>query len=137
MQNVFDTYKRAVNVYIQAQTVTISTSPTFSRFGQADQNVFNPPVTPQVTQIYAVIRYKDEQDFSFIEPASRTNYSQEKLRNSFGEVRLKVDAIGYTLMSQCKLAVLDGFNFTLTSTPRPHSVIGDPMIYTFLLTKTD
>lgn len=135
-QDVFDTFKRPFSLYIEAQVVTISTSPAYSRFGQHDQNVFNPQVNPQVYTVYGTILYGNNQPWEFIEPQARANFQQTKLRNSQGLVRIKVDESGYALMQNCKLANLDGFNFTMTSNARPHGMFGIQR-YTFWLTKTD
>lgn len=136
VNNVFLTFMRPFTVYIEAQKAYISTNPNYSRFGQHDQNVFAPPVTPQPTVVYGTILYGEKQPWAYIEPATRTNYDQNKLRNSFGQVRIKVDATGYILLQQCKLIQLDGFEFKLTSNARPHGLF-TPQRYTFLLDKTD
>lgn len=138
VDNVFDTFKRPFTLYIEAQTETanISTSPAYSRFGQHDQNVFNPAVNPQAFVISGTILYGNNQPYDFIEPSNRTNYEQLKLRNSFGGVRIKVDATGYALMQGVKLVNLDGFNFKLDGNARPHGLF-TPQRYTFHLTKVD
>ena len=136
VNNVFLTFMRPFTVYIEAQKAYLSTNPNMSRFGQHDQNVFHPPVTPQPTVVYGTILYGNQQPWEYIEPATRTNYDQNKLRNSFGTVRIKVDAAGYALMQNCKLIQLDGFEFKLESNARPHGLF-TPQRYTFFLIKTD
>jgi hypothetical protein len=133
----FQTFMRAFTVYIEGAVANVSTNPNYSRFGQHDQNVFNPAVNPQAFVISGTILYAGKQPWSYIEPQSRTAYQQDKLRESFGQVRIKVDGSGYALLSQCKLVNLDGFDFKLTSNARPHSMFGPPTRYTFLLDKVD
>jgi len=133
LDNVFDTFKRPIMAYVEAQAITLSSSMTYSRFGQHDQNVLNPPVTPQGTQIYACIRYGNGQAYDFMAPGSDV---QLKLRESEGLVRIKVDATGYEIMKNAKTVVLDGFTFTIDSTPRPHGLV-TPHRWTFMMRKTD
>lgn len=134
--NVFDTFKRALTVYVLAQKAYISTDPNYSRFGQHDQNVFAPPVTPQPTVIYGTILYNKTMNWDFIEPATRSNFDQNKLRNSMGEVRLKVDADGYALMQGVQLVQIDNFEFKIVTTPRPHGVFASAL-WTYYLEKVD
>ena len=136
-QKTFDTFKRGFNLYIEGQTANISTNPAYSRFGQHDQNVFNPAVNPQAFIVSGTIFYPNQQPWDYVEPQSRTAYQQDKLRESFGQIRIKVDGSGYALMAQCKLINVDGFNFKLTTNARPHSVFGPPTRYTFYLVKVD
>lgn len=136
IQNVFDTFKRAFTLYIEGQVAFVSSNPNYSRFGQHDQNVFNPAVNPQATTVYGTILYANGQPWEYIEPASRANYQQDKIRNSKGVVRIKVDGSGYALMVNCKRVNLDGFDFTMVSNARPHGVFL-PARYTFNLVKVD
>lgn len=136
VDSVWQTFKRAFQLFVEAQTASIITDPNFSRFGQRDQNVFNPAVTPQYTTVMGTILYGNKQPWEYIAPENRTNYMQDKIRNSDGIVRIKVDADGYALMQDCKLVVLDGFNFKLNSTARPHGLFS-PLRYTFTLEGTD
>ena len=135
--NVFDTYKRALTVYIEASIASISTNPNYSRFGQHDQQVFNPAVNPQATVISGCLLYGNQQPWEYVEPNTRTAYQQDKLRESFGTLRLKVDATGYALLMNMKLINVDGFNFKPITNARPHSLIGSPSRYTFVLQKVD
>lgn len=136
-QWVFDQFKRPFQLYIEAEIANISTNPNYSMFGQHDQNVFNPAVNPQVSTVMGTIYYPNQQPWDYVEPMSRTNYDQTKIRESFGQVRIKVDGSGYTLMQGVRLVNLDGFNFKLSSNARPHSMFGPPTRYTFYLTKVD
>ncbi len=136
LQNVFDTFKRPFTLYIDALTAVISTDPTYSRFGQHDQNVFNPPVTPQAYTLTGCIMYGEKQPYAYFSPEGRTNPEQLKLRDSQGTVRIKVDATGYELMKNCKIISLDGFQFNLNSNARPHG-FPTPTRYTFTAEKSD
>lgn len=136
VDSTFQTLKRAFVVYVQAQVATISTNATYSQFGPHDQNQFNPAVNPQAQTIYGTIMYGNQQPWQFIEPSNRTNYDQNKLKNDFGTIRIKVDVAGYQLMIGCKTVVLDGFNFKLTSSARPHGLFS-PQRYTFFLEVVD
>lgn len=135
--NVWTTFARPFTLYIEAQKAFISTNPNFSRFGQHDQNVFSPPVTPQYYTVTGTILYGKSQNWDYIEPASRTNYSQDKVRNQFGTVRIKVDATGYALMQQVKLIQLDGFEFKITSTAKPIGLFANQVRFAFFLEKID
>lgn len=140
MDNQFDTFKRPFDIYIEAQTAVISTSPTFSRFGGHGQNAAitaaNPAVIPQFTTVEGCILYGNKQPWVYMNPdsaASKRDAQQLKIREANGIVRIKVAIDGYTIMQGCKLVRLDGFNFQLDSTVRPHGLIGAPTRWTYTL----
>lgn len=137
----FQQFMRQFTVYTEAQTTYISTSPQYSRFGQHDQNVTNtgqsPRVTPNVTTINGTLLYAKGQPYSYVAPETRSSYETNKLRESFGTLRLKVDSTGYALLCNSKLVNVDGFDFKLISNARPHSVFGPPTRFDFLLQKVD
>lgn len=136
LQNIFDTFSRPFLIYLEAQQATISTSLTFSRFGQHDQNAAinadNVAVTPQVYTITGCILYGNKQPWDYLgfSVAHGKEAQQDKLRDAFGTVRIKVDASGYGLLKQAKLLNLDGFDFNAVSTPRPHGLVGEPNRWT-------
>lgn len=138
LQNVFESFWRPFSLYVSANTAVISTSQTYSRFGQHDQNAAidgdNPAVTPQVYTLTGCITYGKDQPYKYIMPG---DVGDLKLRKSDGEVNIKVDATGNALLSQVKMVNLDGFNFTLTSNARPHGLLGVPTRWSYTLTKTD
>lgn len=138
LDDVFWTFARPFSLYVEAQNATISTSPSYSRFGQHDQNAaideVNVAVAPQVYTVTGCILYGNNQpwlDFS----AGKDG--QLKLKESNGIVRIKVEATGYQLMKECKLVTLDEFSFQLNSNARPHGLIGSPTRWTFTLEKID
>lgn len=141
LDSVFWTFARPFSLYIQAQTAYISTSPQFSRFGFHDQNVpvsaTNPPLTPQVYTVTGCILYGKNQPWDFTAFDGGSNSQQLKLRDSEGKVRIKVEATGHALMQQVKTVVLDGWTFNLSSTPRPHGIVGQPDRWTYSLDKVD
>lgn len=138
LQNVFETFARPFDIYLEARNATISTSQTYSRFGQHDQNAAinadNVAVTPQVYTLTGCILYGNGQPWKYISPG---NDGDLKLRESDGMVRIKVDATGYTLLKDCKMVKLDGFNFQLNSNARPYGLLGAPVRWMFELEKTD
>ena len=137
LDNLFDTFKRDLEIFVEAQTAVISTSPTYSRFGQHDQNaaitVDNTAVTPQSFIIQGCILYGAKQPWLEINPGgdSGGNTQMLKIKNGDGTVRIKVEQDGYDLLYGCKLIKLDGFTFQLNSTPRPHGLVGAPTRWTF------
>ncbi len=130
ISSIFWTFARPFSLYVEANTAVISTSPTFSRFGFHDQNAAvgaaNPAVTPQVYQVTGCILYGKDQPWPYISPDVGKDAQQLKLRDSDGKVRIKVEATGYALMQGVQTVVLDGFTFVKDSTPRPHSIVGQP-----------
>ena len=138
LQDVFDTFARPFNLYIEAQTAVISTSLTYSRFGDHSQNTAinadNTALTPQVFTVTGCILYGNRQPWIDLGLPSD---QQIKIKESNGTVRVKVDANGYVLMKQCKLVNLDGFDFQLNSNARPHGLVGQPTRWTFTLEKVD
>lgn len=136
-QNVFDTFKRPFTLYVNAQVANIVSNPAYSIFGQNDQMSTTTPVTPQASIVTGCILYGKDMQWDYIAPENRTNYDQNKIRNSLGIVRVKVDINGYALMANCNQMILDGFKFNLVSTPRPHGVFGDPSRWTFFFQIAD
>lgn len=142
LQSQFDTFARPFLMYVEANTATISTSLTYSRFGQHDQNApiteDNTAVTPQSYVVTGCIYYANKQPWLDIAPDGINRDAQQlKLRESDGVVRIKVDATGQALLSQVKLVNLDGFNFQLNSNARPHGLLGSPTRWTYTLEKVD
>ncbi len=138
---VFETFMRPFGLYLDGQTAVINTAPNFAgMFGDASQNTNGPlstPVTPQFFVLSGCILYANKQPWEYIEPGARGNYQQNKIRESFGEVRLKVQPTGYALLKDAEQIVLDGFTFIIDSNPRPHGLVGKPNMYTFNLVKVD
>ena len=141
LASVFDTFARPFSLYLNAQVATVSTSPTYSRFGdhsqQAPVSTDNPAFTPVVYTVTGCILYGNKQPWEYIEPARRADYQQNKIRESMGTVRIKVDATGHALLSQSKALRLDGFDFTLVSSPRPHGLVGSPVRWSYTYQLTD
>lgn len=139
IKDVFDTFARPFSIYLEAQTANISTSPTYSRFGQHDQNaqigVDNPVVTPTVYTVTGCIEYGSKQPWIIGAPDAAA--IQLKLRESAGVVRIKVEAGGFALLSQAKLVTLDGYSFQMNSVPRPHGIVGSPDRWTFTLDRIE
>lgn len=135
MQSLFDTFARPLLIYQEPQKATISTSLTFSRFGQHDQNAAvtadNVANVPRVYTITGCILYNNKQPWDYVAPAQGADAQQDKLRNAFGMVRVKVDATGYGLLREARLVTIDGFDFQPVSTPRPHGLVGQPNRWTF------
>lgn len=138
LADVFDTFARPFSLYVEAQTATISTSQTYSRFGQHDQNAAinsdNVAVTPIVYTVTGCILYGNGQPWTDF---SAGQNGQLKLKESQGKVRIKVEATGYELMKACRLVSLDGFSFQLNSNARPHGLLGAPTRWSFDLEKVD
>lgn len=120
-------------MYKEAQSVTISTSPTYSMFGDHSQNApitaDNTAVTPTVYTVTGCILYGNRQPW----PDMTVAPEQIKTRVAEGTVRVKVDATGDALMRGAKLVSIDGFSFTVVSTPRPHGLLGDPNRWSYTL----
>ncbi len=137
---VFETFKREFTLYLDARTAVVNTTPNFAgMFGDASQNATGPGATPVAPQLYVLsgcIKYGNGQPWEFIGPVGN-NDQQNKVRESEGQVRIKVDRSGYALLKDCQQVVLDGFTFTLDTTPRPHGLVGDPDRWTFHMLKVD
>lgn len=138
LRDVFETFWRPFTAYVEAQNVTISTSDTYSRFGQHDQNAAidsdNVTVTPQSYTLTGCITYGRNQpwlDFS----AGKDG--QLKLKESDGKVRIKVEEQGYAVLKDAKLLTLDGFSFQACSNARPHGLLGSPTRWTLEFEKID
>ncbi len=137
LRDVFDTFARPFSLYIEAKTVNISTDPNWSPFGQHDQMVTNPEVTPQIYTVTGCILYAAKQGYDYSTPYDGSQASQLKLRLSDGSVRIKVESNGYNLLKEAKQVVLDGTTFNVDSAVRPHGIIGAPDRWSFSLTAVD
>ncbi len=138
---VFTTFMRPMSIYIDARVAVVNTTPNFAgMFGEASQNATGPGVTPVVPQVFVVsgcILYGKTQPWPFIGPVDKENNQQNKVRESEGRMRLKVDQSGYALLSQCQQATVDGYTFTIDGTPRPHGLVGNPDRWSFELLRVD
>ena len=131
--DVFDTFKRPIAVYEEPEKIIISTNPNYSRFGQRDQNVFNPEVEPISHTIEACILYEAQQPFPVSVPLNnQDDAAQLKLKYPDGRIRVKIKKEDYAIFSKAKLVELDGQNFELDSPPRVHGLFGTGL-YTFYL----
>ena len=128
IMDVWDTFKRPIIIYKEPEKVIISTNPNYSRFGDNSQNQYNPPVTPQPITVYATILHEKRQRLTYIDAAN----SQIKVKNDEGQVRIKVDSTGYNVMVGAKNIELDGFQYRVNSSPRPHGLF-TPSLWTFFL----
>lgn len=141
LDDVFWTFARPFQLYIEAQTAVISTSLTYSRFGAHDENApidaDNTAVIPQVYTLTGCILYDNRQPWETFTVGKRTDGGELKLRDSNGIVRIKVDSQGNDLLKNCKLVSLDGFSFQLNSNARPHGLLGAPTRWSYTLEKTD
>lgn len=139
LYGVFQTFMRSFQLYVDAKVAVVNTSPTFAgMFGDSSQNSTATPYTPQLyTAISGCLLYANKQPWEYIEPGSRGDYQQNKIRESFGQLRLKVDPTGYALLKDCEQITVDSFTFTLDSNARPHGLVGNPTMYTFTLSKSD
>jgi hypothetical protein len=138
LEDVFWTFARPFTIYVDAQVANISTSPTYSRFGQHDQNaaigVDNPAVTPQAYTVTGCITYGNNQQWTDFSVGQN---GQLKLKDTEGQVRIKVEQQGYDLIKDAKLVNLDGFSFQFKSNPRPHGLLGSPSRWTFFLERVE
>ncbi len=141
IRGVFETFMLPFQIYLDAQIAVVNTSPSFGgMFGDQSQDAVGPtstPLTPQVFTVSGCIRYGNGQPWQFIEGGSRSDYQQNKVRESEGVVRIKVDQSGYAFLKQANQVVLDGITFDLNSTARPHGIVGAPDRYTFTLQRVD
>ncbi len=137
LASVFWTFSRPFQLFINAQVATISTSFTYSPFDDHSQNAAitanNTQVVPQLYTVTGCILYDNKQPWEYSDPSSVA----DKIRESQGVVRIKVEATGNALLRQCKMVNLDGFDFTLNSNARPHGLVGSPSRWTYTMQKVD
>ncbi len=126
--DVFDSFKRPFTVYLEAQKVIINTNPNFSRFNLSNQNSLDVPVTPQPQTIYGCILYDKKQQYPFMVGGD----TQSKVKMADGDVRIKVSIDDAKTMMVSKQFQIDGFDFVVDTSPRPHGLF-IPALYTFYL----
>lgn len=135
LDDVWATFAQPFQMYVAAQQVTISTSPTFSMFGDHSQNaaitVDNTAVTPKAYTVTGCILFGNRQPWPYMDASPEL-----KLRNAEGTLRVRVDATGDALMRGAELVTVDGFDFTIVSTPRPHGLLGAANRWTYTLQRT-
>jgi hypothetical protein len=135
--DVFWTFARPMQVYLLPNIAVVSTSPTFSRFGDHSQNApvtaDNSAVTPVTYTITGCVLYNNKQPWEYLNVTD----AQDKIRQSQGIVRIKVEASGNALFQQVKNLSIDGFQFTFDSNARPHGLVGNPDRWTYTARKVD
>ena len=141
LYGVWETFARPLSVYLDAKVLVVNTTPSFAgMFGDASQDATGPSttlVTPQVYIISGCINYANGQPWEYVSSDTRAGSQQNKVRESDGKVKIKVNATGYALLNQAQQVLLDGYTFSLNSTPRPHGIVGQPDRWTFELLRTD
>jgi hypothetical protein len=135
LHDAWETFKRPFLVYRDAEKILVATTPsyTYSRFGPTDQNVTEPVNVPQAVTIYGTILYEKKQYWEFFSPGSTGNI---KVKVAQGKVRVTVDEAGYQIFKDARQITIDGFEFRLNTTPRPHGLFA-PKRYTFFLERIE
>lgn len=129
MTDMHDTFARDITVFKEGVQASVYTASNYS-------HVYNRPLASNTTitpiqktvsaRIYYYPRYQDKA----VVPSSTEDAL--KLVSASAEVRIKVPLAEYEFMKDVERIILDGFPFSVGSTPMPHGLFGVGF-HTFIL----
>ena len=133
MQDVHDTFARIIYAYKESQKVIVSTDPNFNFLYNNVKGVKKIIRKTQFQQLSARVLYMDKQKEVMFDAEVG---SQIKVQHDIGEVRIKLDAEGYSYFKDAKRVEIDGRLFFTITDVRPHGLFR-PKFYTYYLRPTD
>lgn len=132
--DIHDTFAREIKFIKDAQKVILSTDPNY--------NYLYNNVRGQVSSVkYDIIEKTFKARILYIGKQNEDLFDGEagaqiKVDNHVGEVRIKVDAEGYSYLKETKRCEFDGRKFSVVSDEMPHGLF-TPQFYTFYLKPID
>jgi len=137
-QSVFndlhDTFARDIKFIKDAKRVVLSTDPNYNYLYNNTKGQVT-SISYKVTEatFKARILYMGRQNEDIFDGEAD---AQIKVDRHIGEVRIKVDAEGYSYLKDTKRCELDGRKFSIVSDEMPHGLF-TPHFYTFYLKAID
>ena len=132
--DIHDTFAREIKFIKDAQKVILSTDPYYNYLYKNSRGQINSVKNKIVeAKFKARILYVGRQEEDLFD--GETN-SQIKVDKHIGEVRIKVDSIGYKYLKDTKRCEFDGRKFSIISDEIPHGLF-TPHFYTFYLKPVD
>lgn len=133
MQDMHDTFSRSIFAYKESQKIIVSTDPNFNFLYNNVKGVNKIVRSTQFKKLAARVLYMDKQKEVMFD--SEVD-SQIKVQHDIGEVRIKLDAEGYSYFKDAKRVEIDGKLFFNITEVRPHGLF-KPKFYTYYLRPTD
>jgi|TARA_A100001015_G_C15036364_1_gene736491 hypothetical protein len=135
MDNMHDTFARTIIAYKDSKRVIISTNEDYNYLyknvnGSIEESIRH---TIQFDTFKARILYADKQGQQMVDGDATASI---KIERPVGEVRIKVDQIGYNYIKDAKRIEIDGALFYKNSDVRKHGLLS-PRYYTYYLSPTD
>jgi hypothetical protein len=132
------TFARPITIWKTAKQIVLSTNPSnnflfeSTPFNDQVQNI-------QVSGVFnARVQYPKKMTtvpFVTLNTKDKGGMDQVFIQRDEGDVRIKVDATGMAYLMDAKRVTLDGDIFDIAIAKRPHSLLGAPKFYDFLLTR--
>lgn len=134
--NLHATFGRNITIWKTATQTIVSTDPANNyMFAGAPGN--SETVTVQNSGVFlARILYGKKQDMSMFNTVQwRNSAEQNNLWLQEGEMRIKLDPTGAAFLAGCEKVTVDGTTFEVVTSKRPHSLVGTPNFFDFMLRK--
>lgn len=134
--NLHATFGRPITIWKTAEQTIVSTDPDNNyMFGGAPGNS-ETTIVQQSGVFLARILYGKKQNLSLFNSSARNGGSdQNNIFMQEGEMRIKLDPTGAAFLAGAKSVTVDGDIFEITSSKRPHSLVGAPNFFDFYLKK--
>ena len=133
MQDMHDTFSRTIYAYKESQKVIVSTDPNFNYLYNNVKGVSQIVRKSQFKAISARVLYMDKQKEVMFD--SEVD-SQIKVQHDIGEVRIKLNAEGYSYFKDAKRVEIDGKLFFKITDVKKHGLF-KPKFFTYYLRPTD
>ena len=133
MQDMHDTFARTIYAYKESQKVIVSTDPNFNYLYNNVKGVSKIVRKSQFKAISARVQYMDKQSEVMFD--SEVD-SQIKVQHDIGEVRIKLNAEGYSYFKDAKRVEIDGKLFFKITDVKKHGLFR-PKFFTYYLRPTD
>ena len=135
LNNVFNdihqTFGRPITIYQSATETVLVTNPDNNfLYQQAPMNSLTSTVIQSGVYLARVLYGKREE----LVPFAGGGLSQNQIRLSEGEVRIKLDPTGASYLAGAERVQFDGTTFMVNTDPRPHGLF-DPNFKTYYLKK--
>lgn len=133
-ENIHDTFARDIKFIQDAKRVILSTDPNYNYLYNNVRGQVASVKYKIVEKIFkARILYIGRQNEDIFDGEAG---AQIKVDKHVGEVRIKVDAEGYSYLKNTKRCEFDGRKFSVISDEMPHGLFA-PHFYTFYLKPVD
>ena len=132
--DIHDTFSRDIKFIKESQRVVLSTDPNYNYlYKNVSGNITSVKREIIEAKFKARILYIGRQNEDIFDADVN---AQIKVEKHVGEVRIKVDKVGYSYLKETKRCEFDGRIFSIISDELPHGLF-TPKFYTFYLKTVD